>query len=159
MAIVDIVIPVYGALDALRRCVDSVLASSGRTRYEIIVVNDHCGDDAELARYLHELAQSGRATVIEQPTRQGYAAAVNRAFGLHRDRDVVILQSDAEVANDWLDRLARHAAARDIGVVGTFTDNVGVATYPLPRGANSMPAGYTVAALDALFARAKPVAA
>jgi hypothetical protein len=45
------------------------------------------------------------ATLIEQPVHQGYAAALNRAFALHRDRDVVVLQSDAEVANDWLDRL------------------------------------------------------
>jgi GT2 family glycosyltransferase/glycosyltransferase involved in cell wall biosynthesis len=153
MATVDIVIPVFGALGALRRCVDSVLASSCRTPYEIIIVNDASGD-AELARYLQELAAGGQATVIDQTTRQGYAAAVNRAFGLHRDRDAVVLQSDAEVANDWLDRLARHAAARDVGAVGTFTNNVGVATYPMPRSANPLPSGHTVATLDALFARA-----
>jgi GT2 family glycosyltransferase/glycosyltransferase involved in cell wall biosynthesis len=153
MAIVDIVIPAYGVLGALRRCVDSVLAARCETQYEIIIVNDATGD-AEFTRYLHDLTSSGRATVIEQSTRQGYAAAANRAFGLHRDRDVVILQSDAEVANDWLDRLARHGAKRDIGVVGTFTNNVGAATYPLPRSANPLPDGHTVATLDALFARA-----
>ena len=153
MAKVDVVIPVFGALGALRRCVDSVLAATCRTEYEIIIVNDASGD-AELTRYLQELAGGGHANVIEQNTHQGYAAAVNRAFGLHRDRDVVILHSDAEVANDWLDRLAQHAAARDVGVVGTFTNNVGAATYPMPRSVNPLPAGHTVASLDALFARA-----
>ena len=153
MAIVDIVIPVFGALGALRRCVDSVRGSTSRTPYEIIIVDDASGD-AELARYLQDLASGGQATVIEQTAHQGYAAAVNRAFGLHRDRDVVILQSDAEVANDWLDRLVRHAAARDVGVVATFTNNVGVATYPMPRTTNPLPAGHSVATLDALFARA-----
>ena len=58
------------------------------------------------------------------------------------------------VANDWLDRLAAHAVTRDVGVIGTFTNNVGTATYPLPRHANPLPPGYTVASLDALFARA-----
>ncbi len=91
--------------------------------------------------------------------RQGFAAAVNRAIGLHRDRDIVVLHSDAEVGTDWLDRLVRHAAARDVGVIGTFTNAVGVATYPLPRAANPLPAGQTVASLDAVFARANPGAA
>ena len=59
MAIVDIVIPVYGAPEALRRCLDSVLASSCRTRYEIVVVDD-ASDDADLVHFLDELALAAR---------------------------------------------------------------------------------------------------
>src|SRR5260221_10583049 len=124
MAKVDVVIPVFGALAALRRCVDSVLASTCRTPYEMVIVNDASGD-AELARYLQELAAGGQAKVIEQSTRQGYAAAVNRAFGLYRDRGDVILLPAAESANLWLAHLPLHAMARDVGVVGTFPNNVG----------------------------------
>lgn len=153
MVTVDIVVPVHGALRALRRCMESVLQSRSRTEYELIVVDDG-NTDPDLLHYLHELRTQRRASLITQPTRQGYAAAVNRAIGLHRDRDVVVLQSDAEVANDWLDRLVAHAAAHDVGVIGCFTNNVGTATYPLPRHANPLPAGHTVGTLDALFARA-----
>ena len=158
MAIVDVIIPFHGALDTLRRCIDAVRGAKVRTPHELVIVNDG-GTDPELLRYLRDLAQSGRATIIQQPVRQGFAAAVNRGFDLHRDRDAVVLQADAEVANDWLDRLHAQAALPDVGIVGTFTDNVGVATYPLPRSANPLPAGYTVATLDALFARANPLAA
>lgn len=153
MSPVDVVVPFHGSVDLLRRCVDSVRGAPVRTPYELVVVNDGA-TDPEAARYLASLVQSGRATVIEQPVRQGFAAAVNRGFGLHRDRDVVVLHADAEVANDWLDRLVRHAAGRDVGVVGAFTGSVGIATYPLPRSANPLPSGQTVASLDALFARA-----
>ncbi len=153
MAIVDVVVPVHGGLEALRRCVDSVQNANCRQPYELVIVNDGA-TEPELARYLRELKQRGRATLVEQPGRRGFAAAVNRAFGLHRDRDVVVLQSDAEVANDWLDRLANHAAQSGVGVVATFTNATGVATYPLPRSANPLPAGQTTASLDALFARA-----
>jgi glycosyltransferase involved in cell wall biosynthesis/GT2 family glycosyltransferase len=154
MPTVDIIVPVHRNLDATRRCIGSVLASTCRTPYELIVVNDG-SPEPELARYLRDLKERGHATLIEQ-SRQGYAAAVNRGFALHRDRDAVVLQSDAEVASDWLDRLASRAGARGIGVIGTFTDNAGVATYPLPRGENPLPEGLTVATLDALFARANP---
>lgn len=153
MAIVDVVVPIHGGLPALRRCIDSVHAARGRATHELVLVDDASTDPA-IDGYLRELEAAGRATVIRQPSRQGVAAAINRGIGLHRDRDVVVLQSDAEVANDWLDRLARHAAARGVGVIGTFTNNAGVATYPLPRSANPLPAGQTVESLDALFARA-----
>lgn len=152
MPIVDIVVPVHGALPALKRCIDSVHAARNATSYELVVIDDG-NSEPELAHYLHDLRAQRRATVVTQPLRQGYAAAVNRAVALHRERDVVVLQSDAEVANDWLDRLHAHAAV-DVGVIGCFTSSVGVATYPLPRQANRLPAGETLTSLDTLFARA-----
>ena len=151
--IVDVVVPAYGALRALRRCIESVLQSRSKTQHELIVVDDG-NTEPDLVQYLHELRVQRRATVVSQPSRQGYSAAVNRAVGLHRDRDVVVLQSDAEVANDWLDRLAAHATGADVGVIGCFTNNVGAATYPLPQQPNPLPQGHTVATLDVLFARA-----
>lgn len=150
---IDVIVPVYRNLDATRRCIESALAAGCRTPFELVLVND-ATPEADLARYLRELREKGRATLIEQASRQGFAAAVNAAFALHRDRDAVVLQADAEVANDWLDRLVHHASQRGVGVVATFTDNAGVATYPLPRSENPLPSGYTVATLDALFARA-----
>ncbi|MEO8346725.1 MAG: glycosyltransferase, partial [Betaproteobacteria bacterium] len=155
MPAVDVIVPVYRNLEATRRCIESVLAAPCRTPYELIVIND-ATQEPDLARFLRELKDRGHATLVEQPVHQGYAAAVNRAIALHRDRDVVVLQSDAEVANDWLDRLVAHGAARGIGVIGTFTNNAGSATYPLARCDNLLPEGMTVAKLDALFARANP---
>jgi GT2 family glycosyltransferase/glycosyltransferase involved in cell wall biosynthesis len=155
MPSIDVVVPVYRNLEVTRRCIDGLLASSCRTPYELVLISD-AAPEPELARFLRELKDRGQATLIEQSSRQGYAAAVNRAFALHRDRDVVVLQSDAEVANDWLDRLAQHGSARGVGVIGTFTNNASSATYPLSRSDNPLPAGLTVAALDALFARANP---
>jgi GT2 family glycosyltransferase/glycosyltransferase involved in cell wall biosynthesis len=154
MPAVDVIVPVYRNLEAVRRCIESILGATCRTPFELVVINDGT-QEPELARYLRDLAERGHVTLVEQP-HQGYAAAVNRAFSLHRDRDAVVLQSDAEVANDWLDRLVPRGDVRGIGVVGTFTQNAGTATYPLPRSDNPLPAGMTVATLDALFARANP---
>src|SRR5207253_4068673 len=69
--------------------------------------------------------------------------------------DVVILHSDAEVANDWLDRLvAPSSAARDIGTVAPFTNYGGIAGYPRTDVRNAMPAEHTLGSLDLLFRRA-----
>jgi GT2 family glycosyltransferase/glycosyltransferase involved in cell wall biosynthesis len=151
--IVDVVIPFQSRPELLRRCVESVRRAKVRTEYEVIVVDDgSAGSDS--ARALNDLVQAHRVQVLEQPARRGFAAAVNRGFDLHRDRDVVVLHSDAEVANDWLDRLVEQSREKDAGVVATFTNAVGIATYPVAHAENALPQGQTVASLDALFARA-----
>ena len=99
MPIVDVIVPVYRGAETTRRCLETLLAAPNRTPMEVIVVND-ASPDPEIARYVRELAQRRRVTLVEQPTQQGFAAAINRAVALHRERDVVVLHSDSEVAND-----------------------------------------------------------
>ena len=153
MTPVDIVVPVSRGFEATRRLIESVLAAPVRTPYELVIVDD-ASPEPELVQYVRELAKRGRATLIAQASPEGYAAAINRAFVRERDRDKVVLQADAQVAGDWLDRLVRHAGARGVGVVGTYTNAVGAATYPLPYADNALPEGYDVPSLDALFAHA-----
>ena len=153
MPIVDVIVPVYRGAEATRRCLETLLAAPNRTAMEVVVVND-ASPDPEIARHVRDLAQRRRVTLIEQPTQQGFAAAINRAVTLHRERDVVVLHSDAEVANDWLDRLSAHALERDVGMIVTMTSSAGTGTYPLPQADNALPPGHTVATLDAAFASA-----
>src|SRR4051794_16732708 len=102
---IDVIVPVYGAAAATRRCVESVLSAKQESPFELVIVDD-ANADPELVRYLRGLAQLGRITLLEQRVHGGFAAAINRGLALHADRDAVILHSDAVVANDWLDRLA-----------------------------------------------------
>jgi len=154
MSTVDVIVPVYRGAEAARRCIESVLASPQAHAFELVVVDD-ASPDLELARWLHGLAAEGDITLLEQGPRQGFAAAINRAIALHRERDVVVLHSDAEVANDWLDRLLAHAAkARDIGTVAPFASRGGVAGYPRSGVDNALPGGHDVASMDMLFRRA-----
>lgn len=154
MIVVDVVVPVFRGAESARRCIECVLTSTQRQPFELIVVDDG-SPEPELSRWLREQAASGRLTLLVQAQRQGFAAAVNRAIALHFDRDLVVLHSDAEVANDWLDRLHAHSTkARDIGTVAPFASRGGVANYPRAAGDNAMPEGLDVASLDALFVRA-----
>src|SRR5947209_8754667 len=115
---IDVIVPVFRGFDATRRCIESVLASTSLVPYELVVVDDG-SPEPQIIQYIRDLAAHGRATLLVQPTTQGFAAALNRAFALHRDRDKVVLHSDAEVAGNWLDRLTAHASARNVGVVAT----------------------------------------
>ena len=147
---VDVIVPVRGSAALAARCVASVLASRNAQPCEVIVVGD-----ADALRGFSPTPDTGsqHVTVSRQDRALDYAGLLNRAFALHGDRDVVVLQADAEVAGNWLDRLVAHGSIQGIGIVGTFTNAAGSATYPQPNARNALPEGCTVESLATLFAR------
>ena len=149
---IDVIIPVYKGLNQTRRCIDSVLGSGQATAFEIVAVDD-ASPDLGITRYLDELAAAGRITLVRNDANRGFVQSVNRGMALHPDRDVVLLNSDTEVANDWLDRLWRGACAYpDIGTVTPFSNNATICSYPFEGWAGGVPGTLGLAALDRLFA-------
>jgi len=151
---IDIVIPVYKGEAETRACVESVLASPLAAAHEVIVIDD-ASPQPEISAWLREVAASGRITLIAHAQNRGFVATANEGMSLHADRDVVLLNSDTEVAPGWLDRLAAHAR-RDaqVGTVTPFSNNATICSYPRTLERNDMPAGETTASLDAAFASA-----
>src|SRR5438093_11661397 len=82
----DVIVPVYRGFEAVRRCIESLLSFPQQAQFELIVVDDAC-PEPELARWLREQRDRRRITLLQQPARQGFSAAVNRALVLHRERD------------------------------------------------------------------------
>ncbi|MBL8522129.1 MAG: glycosyltransferase, partial [Betaproteobacteria bacterium] len=73
-------------------------------------------------------------------------------LALHADRDVVLLNSDTEVANDWLDRLLACAAANPHAAsISPFSNNATLCSYPRIGESNPLPAGMSLVAVDNLF--------
>jgi glycosyltransferase involved in cell wall biosynthesis len=152
VAAVDIVLVVEGDIDALRRSVESILASANATPFHVIVVAG-ARSSGDPAASLRDIAAHARATLLPADRNASDAQTLERALALHRDRDVVLVAPGAEVHGNWLDRLALHAKGDAIGAVGTFSNVANAAAYPRPASANALPDGETAASLDALFAR------
>jgi GT2 family glycosyltransferase len=149
---IDIVIPVYKGARQTRTCIESVLASPIRVAREVVAVND-ASPEHEITSYLRGLAQSGRITLLENESNLGFVRSVNRGMAVHADRDVVLLNSDTEVANDWLDRLETCAHSRpDIATVTPFSNNATICSYPFEGWEGGVPGGLGLAGLDRLFA-------
>ena len=149
---IDVIIPVYKGARETRRCLASVLASAQRVSFEVVVVDD-ASPDSEITAFVDELAAAGRITLVRNESNAGFVRSVNRGMALHADRDVVLLNSDTEVANDWLDRL--HASASrepDVGTATPFSNNATICTYPFPGWTGGMPGTLGLAAVDRLFA-------
>lgn len=151
---VDVIVPVYRGLADTRLCIDSALASNCQTPWRLIVIND-ASPEPEVTAWLRERAQQdSRITLLENPENLGFVGTVNRGMALSDSNDVLLLNSDTEVANDWLDRIRRAAYSdQKVASVTPFSNNATICSYPRFCKDNELPDGYSTAQLDALCAQ------
>lgn len=151
-AVVDVVVPVYKGRAETLRCLFSALASTNTTPYELVVIND-ASPDPELTDDLERLANRGLFTLYTNDKNRGFVHTVNLGMALHCERDVVLLNSDAEVYGDWLDRL-RNASQRHArtGTVTPLSNNATICSYPRFLHDNPYPLEIGYATLDAIAA-------
>ena len=156
---VDLIVPVYRGLEDTQRCIQSVMASTCRTPWRLVIINDASPEPA-VTQWLRELvaqADDPRLLLLENDENLGFVGTVNRGMALSADNDVLLLNSDTEVAGDWLDRI-RAAAYGDqkVASVTPFSNNATICSYPRFCHDNDLPEGWDTAGLDALFARTNP---
>jgi GT2 family glycosyltransferase/glycosyltransferase involved in cell wall biosynthesis len=151
---VDIIVPVFRGLEDTRRCLESVLTAACQTAWRLIVIND-CSPEPEVTEWLRTFAQRDpRIALLENPNNLGFVGTVNRGMALSQENDVLLLNSDTEVANNWLDRLQRAAySALRVASVTPFSNNATICSYPRFCQVNDLPAGYDTAGLDGLVAQ------
>ncbi|MEM1412055.1 MAG: glycosyltransferase [Pseudomonadota bacterium] len=153
---IDVIVPVYDGLEAVQRCLASVRSASNETPMELVVINDASPNPA-VGKWLTPLAERGAITLLENEHNLGFVATVNRGMRLHPDRDVVLLNSDTEVAGNWLDRLRAQAeAAEMIGTVTPFSNNAEICSFPRICCANPLAMNLPTDTIDAALAAALP---
>lgn len=157
---VDVIVPVYKGLEETRDCLESVWRSTPRQAYRLVVIND-ASPEPEVTAWLREVAAADDPqrplTLLENSENLGFVGTVNRGMALSSSADVVLLNSDAEVINDWLDRLinaAYLASDRPVATVTPFSNNATICSYPRFCEDNELPHGLSLGELDACFARA-----
>jgi O-antigen biosynthesis protein len=134
--VVDIVIPVYRGFDETANCLYTVLRSRLAAApdcgiaCEVVVIDDASPDPA-LSQLLQSLADRKLFTLLRNERNLGFVASVNKGMALHPGRDVILLNSDTEVFNDWVERLRRTAYSdQNIGTVTPFSNNATICSYP-----------------------------
>ncbi len=151
---VDVIVPVYRGLADTQLCVNSALASPITGPWRLVVINDASPEPEVTAWLRRRAAGEPRMLLLENEENLGFVGTVNRGMALSTNNDVLLLNSDTEVANDWLDRL-RTAAYSDAKVasVTPFSNNATICSYPRFCKDNPLPPGMSTYALDALCAQ------
>lgn len=145
---VDVIVPVYRGVDETSRCIESVYRATYQTPFRLIVIND-CSPEPAMYDYLEEASRRLGFLLLTNAENLGFVGTVNRAMALSDANDVVLLNSDAEVANDWLDRMMAQAYARDcVATVTPLSNNATICSYPDFAGRRKLPAGVTLDRMD-----------
>lgn len=152
--VVEVIVPVYGNLPLVQRCLQSVLASTNTTGWRLTVLDD-ASPDPDTRAWLAEWARAHpEHTVMLGATNAGFVVTVNRGMRLAGRRDVVLLNSDTEVAGDWLDRLRAAAySAERVASVTPFSNNATICSLPRFCEDNPLPAGHNTASLHDAVSR------
>lgn len=143
---VVVCIPVYGAPALFTRCLESVLRHTERSIP--ILIADDCSPDPEIAT---AIAAIGARPGIEheifhfrQPANRGFPVNCNSAFDSAAPADVVLLNSDVEVAAGWLEGLREAAYSDSVIASATPLTNSGtIVSVPLRNiPVDTMPDGW-----------------
>jgi O-antigen biosynthesis protein len=129
---VDVIVPVYNQAAYVGALLQSLFADNNVIPSEIIVIDD-CSTDKSTIDVLQLYERKGAITLLKNEENVGFTRTVNRGMACHRDRDVVLLNSDTLVHGDWLDRMAACAySAPNIATVNPLTNQYGshVSCYP-----------------------------
>lgn len=151
---ITIVIPVYRDEPATRACLESVAASELPQGASVLVIDDASPEPA-LREFCAGFCKAHGYTLLANDSNQGFVRTANIGLAHEPGADVVLLNSDTTVANDWLARLQNQAyASGDIGTVTPFSNNGTICSYPVFADSSELPDGWTAAQIDRLCATA-----
>ncbi len=154
----DVIVPVYRDHDQTLNAIYQALATRplNKTPYHVIVIND-AGPDPKLAATLVRLSERGLFELHINEENLGFVQTVNKGMQLHPNRDVLLLNSDTEVYNHWVDRMAAAAtSAPRISSVTPLSNNAEICSYPHFVQNNELPLEVSYRELDALAAASNP---
>ena len=150
---VDIVVPVYGARDLVMRCIDSVVRhATGDTR--LVIIDDASPDPLLLPELAAFAAKHDRVVLLSNPVNLGFVGTANRGMRHGGGRDVLLLNSDTEVFEGFVDGLRRAAySARNVAMASPLSNNATICSVPDFCVENALPPEMTAAEMAALVSK------
>ncbi|MDM7464285.1 MAG: glycosyltransferase [Tepidimonas taiwanensis] len=115
---VTLVVPTRNGGRLLQTCIDSVLARTDYTPYDIVII-DNGSDEPATLRLLQGYARHPQCRVVRDPRPFNYAALHNAVVPGVRGDYVLLLNDDIEVKHrEWLYEMVAVALQPGVGAVG-----------------------------------------
>ena len=141
----DIIIPVYNAFECLESCIESILENTDFKIAHLVLIDDKSSDERVLPlleKYKSEYPD--KITLLKNSENRGFVKTVNRGMR-HSKNDVLLLNSDTEVTNGWLEKIRRCAYLDDyVATVTPLSNNATLASVPNMFEENTIPDGLSL---------------
>ena len=153
---VDILLPVYNALDDVKNCIDSLYRH--RTFEFNLIVIDDCSE-SETGFYLEEKSRELRFTLLRNKENLRFTKSVNKGFAQSKADVVILLNSDTIVTPFWLEKiLLCFQSDKVTGIVGPLSNAASWQTVPVREDkvnggwlVNEIPQGYSIDLMSKLI--------
>ena len=151
---VDIVLPVYNGYEYF----DALFCSIPQTQvpYRLIIIDDH-SSDPRVWEYLQNMASSDfRIILLHNDTNQGFVKTVNRGLCESKGH-VVILNTDVELPEQWLERLIAPIMKEPmVASVTPFSNCATICSFPVFAQDNPLFEGLNHYDIDRAFRKLNP---
>lgn len=119
---VDIIIPVFNALDDVKQCLNAIDQSDQDQLKTVFVIND--GSDQQTTEWLQEFCDNRKPfQLINNPDNIGYTKTVNKGLRLAQSDYIITLNSDTIIPKNLIgSMLACFSSNPKIGVVGPLSN-------------------------------------
>lgn len=152
---VDIIVPVYNGKELVTRMLDGVDKTS--VAHRLILIDD-ASPDEETAEYLRSYAaQHEHVELIRNAQNLGFVGSVNRGLAMSRNH-VVILNTDVELPDKWLERLISPVVKDPTVASATpFTNSGTICSFPVFMEDNHIFHHLPVDQIDSFFREIRPL--
>jgi len=147
---VDLILPIYNGFDFVKDLLPN-LKRATEIPFHLIIIND-ASPDEKIAPFIEKSKNDFKEiTIITNPKNLGFVKSVN--VGLkHAKNDVVILNSDTVLPNNWLQRMMYPIWTNPkIASVTPFTNSGTIASYPIVLKDNDIFLNLNVNQIDSVF--------
>lgn len=134
----DVIIPVYNAVEATKECIESVIENTTFNGNKLIIINDASPDD-KVKPMLKKFMKYDFVELLENEENLGFVGTVNRGMKYSLN-DVVLLNSDTIVTQNWLDKMTKCAYSEgSIATVTPLSNNATLVSVPVGLKRNELP--------------------
>jgi len=153
---VDIILPVYNALEDVKACVESLYVNQ-TIPFNLIVIDD-CSEH-ETQSWLESAQKEYGFTLSRNTENMRFTKTVNRGFAKSSGDYVVLLNSDTIVTAYWIEKiLCCFQSDNATGIVGPLSNAASWQTVPVREDkinggwlVNEIPEGYSIELLGQLI--------
>ena len=143
---IDIIVPIYNAYEYTEECLKSLIKNTDLKAHRLLLINDKSPDEnilPMLNKYKNKYSDLNMV-VLDNEQNMGFVRTVNRGMQ-YSDNDVVLLNSDTEVTNKWIEKIYKCAYSNQyIATVTPLTNNGTIASVPNFGVDNELPKNMTL---------------